>query len=57
MTTDGIDTRNEFGKMRLFDVVEGDQERIETLDLTIVVDNSIVEVHANGRFALSTWVR
>lgn len=56
-TTNGIDTRNEFGRMRLFDVVEDGHERIETLDLTIVIDNSIVEVHANGRFALSTWVR
>lgn len=33
------------------------QKRIETLNLTIVVDNSILEVYANSRFVLSTWVR
>ncbi|EAU34065.1 hypothetical protein ATEG_04996 [Aspergillus terreus NIH2624] len=32
-------------------------EHMETLDLTIVVDNSMLEVYANSRFALSTWVR
>ncbi|OBT86701.1 hypothetical protein VE02_04636 [Pseudogymnoascus sp. 03VT05] len=56
-TTDGIDSRNESGKLRLFDIIEKGKERIETLELTIVVDNSIVEVHANGRFAISTWAR
>lgn len=56
-TTGGIDARNEAGKLRLFDIVRDGEERVETLDLTIVVDNSIVEVHANGRFALSTWAR
>lgn len=57
LTTDGIDSRNEYGRLRLFDVVEGEQKVVETLNLTIVVDNSIVEVHANGRFAISTWAR
>jgi beta-fructofuranosidase len=33
------------------------QPHIETLDLTIVVDNSVLEVYANSRFVLSTWVR
>lgn len=33
------------------------EERIETLNLTIVVDNSILEVYANSRFVVSTWVR
>ncbi|KAI1384782.1 glycoside hydrolase family 32 protein [Hypoxylon trugodes] len=56
-TTNGIDSRNEVGKLRLFDVVEDGKQQIESLDLTIVVDNSIVEVHANGRFVLSTWAR
>ncbi|KAL2689966.1 hypothetical protein Neosp_004031 [[Neocosmospora] mangrovei] len=56
-TTSDIDSRNEAGRLRLFDVVEKGEERIETLDLTIVVDNSIVEVHANDRFSLSTWAR
>ncbi|KAI2623962.1 glycoside hydrolase family 32 protein [Hypomontagnella submonticulosa] len=56
-TTNGIDSRNEAGRLRLFDLVRDGREEIESLDLTIVIDNSIVEVHANGRFALSTWVR
>ncbi|KAB8230171.1 glycoside hydrolase family 32 protein [Aspergillus alliaceus] len=34
-----------------------DDEEIETLDLTIVVDNSVLEVYANSRFALATWAR
>lgn len=29
---------------------------METLDLQIIVDNSIIEIYANGRFALSTQV-
>ncbi|RYO80755.1 hypothetical protein DL763_008798 [Monosporascus cannonballus] len=56
-TTNGIDSRNEAGRLRLFDVLRDGEEQIETLDLTIVVDNSIVEVHANDRFAVSTWAR
>ncbi|OTA60723.1 glycoside hydrolase family 32 protein [Hypoxylon sp. EC38] len=56
-TTNGIDSRNESGRLRLFDVIQDGQQNIEALELTIVVDNSIVEVHANGRFALSTWAR
>ena len=57
LTTGDIHTRTEAGRLRLFDVLRDGEERIETLELTIVVDNSIVEVHANGRFALSTWAR
>lgn len=57
LTTSDIDSRNEAGRLRLFDIAEEGEEKIETLDLTIVVDNSIVEVHANGRFAISTWAR
>ncbi|OJI96862.1 hypothetical protein ASPVEDRAFT_78611 [Aspergillus versicolor CBS 583.65] len=34
-----------------------DHDKIETLDLTIVVDNSVLEVYANSRFVVSTWVR
>ncbi|KAI0382698.1 glycoside hydrolase family 32 protein [Hypomontagnella monticulosa] len=56
-TTNDIQSFNEVGRLRLFDVVNNGQEEIESLDLTIVIDNSIVEVHANGRFALSTWAR
>ncbi|KAH9885876.1 glycoside hydrolase family 32 protein [Xylariomycetidae sp. FL2044] len=57
-TTNGIDSRNEAGKLRLFDVMNEDgHEEMEKLSLTIVVDNSIVEIHANDRFVLSTWAR
>lgn len=56
-TSAGIDSRNEFGRLRLFDMMQDGNEIIETLQLTIVVDNAVVEIHANGRFALSTWVR
>lgn len=53
----GIDSRNEAGRLRLFDIAQDNDAVVETLQLTIVVDNAVVEVHANGRFALSTWVR
>ncbi|EON97488.1 putative extracellular invertase protein [Phaeoacremonium minimum UCRPA7] len=57
LTTNDIDSRNEAGKLRLFDVVQAGEEEVETLDLTIIVDNAVVEVHANSRFALGTWAR
>ncbi|KAF7559978.1 hypothetical protein G7046_g4165 [Stylonectria norvegica] len=57
LTTADIDARNEAGRLRLFGIAAEGAEKIETLELTIVVDNAIVEVHANGRFALSTWAR
>ena len=58
-TTDGFLTEVETGKFRLFDVAGGygNETKVETLDLTIVVDGGVVEVHANDRFAISTWVR
>ncbi|KAI6890851.1 hypothetical protein KC334_g14468, partial [Hortaea werneckii] len=58
LTTNGIGTTNEVGKLRLFDIqCEGEQEaHVETLNLTILVDNGIVEVYANDRFVISTWV-
>ncbi|PLB53318.1 extracellular invertase [Aspergillus steynii IBT 23096] len=56
-STSGITTYNEAGRLRLFDVVEDGAEKIESLELTIVVDNGVLEVFANGRFALSTWAR
>jgi beta-fructofuranosidase len=56
-TTSGFLTDNESGKFRLFDVPSGNGTSVETLNLTIVVDGGIVEVHANDRFAISTWVR
>jgi beta-fructofuranosidase len=57
-TSPGILTNNEAGRLRLFDIAStgGNSSSIETLNLTIIVDNSIVEVYANDRFALSTWV-
>jgi beta-fructofuranosidase len=55
-TTPGINTDNESGKFRLFDVPTANGTSIETLNLTIVVDGGVVEVHANDRFAVSTWV-
>lgn len=58
-TTGGtrVDIRPEKGLLRLFDIVEDGEETVETLRLTVVVDNSIVEIHANDRFALSTWIK
>lgn len=58
-TTGGtkVDIRPEKGLLRLFDLLEDGRETVETLRLTLVVDNSIVEIHANERFALSTWIK
>lgn len=57
-TTNDIDSRNEAGRLRLFDIAQDDGEAaVEVLKLTIVVDNAVVEIHANDRFALSTWAR
>ncbi|KAJ5385404.1 Concanavalin A-like lectin/glucanases superfamily [Penicillium concentricum] len=56
-TTDGISSANEAGRLRLFDILQNGQEQIETLELTVVVDNGVLEIYANGRFALSTWAR
>lgn len=52
-----VDIRPEKGMLRLFDILEDGEESVETLRLTVVVDNSIVEIHANDRFALSTWIK
>ncbi|USP75561.1 glycoside hydrolase family 32 protein [Curvularia clavata] len=58
-TTSGLPTYDESGLFRLFDIPSpsGNGTQVETLNLTIVVDGGVVEVHANDRFALSTWVR
>ncbi|EUC31783.1 glycoside hydrolase family 32 protein [Bipolaris zeicola 26-R-13] len=57
-TTQGIPTYDEEGRFRLFDLpAHANASRIETLNLSVVVDGGVVEVHANDRFALSTWVR
>lgn len=55
--TPGIITSTEAGKLRLFDIQEESSgSKIETLDLTIIVDNAVVEVYANDRFVMSAWV-
>ncbi|KAJ5615348.1 hypothetical protein N7537_000462 [Penicillium hordei] len=56
-TTNAILSNNEAGRLRLFDVLENGKEKIETLELTVVVDNGVLEVYANGRLALGTWAR
>ncbi|OGE54969.1 hypothetical protein PENARI_c005G11792 [Penicillium arizonense] len=56
-TTDGISSDNEAGRLRLFDIAQNGAENIEILELTIVVDSGVLEIYANGRFALSTWAR
>lgn len=57
-TGTGFDLRPESGLLRLFDVLSSDgTEAVETLQLTITVDNSLVEVHINDRFALTSWIR
>ncbi|KAF3001701.1 hypothetical protein E8E14_000211 [Neopestalotiopsis sp. 37M] len=56
-TTNDIDSRNEYGRLRLFDIAQGGDTSVEVLKLTIVVDNAVVEIHANDRFVLSTWAR
>lgn len=56
-TTPGIDTSTEAGKLRLFDVLASNGTAyMEPLQLTVVVDGGVVEVYANERFVLSTWV-
>ena len=56
--TPGITKRGEAGKLRLFDIRDPSsaESKIETLNLTVIVDNSVVEVWANDRFVMSTWV-
>ncbi|KAK4552098.1 hypothetical protein LTR86_010634 [Recurvomyces mirabilis] len=57
LTTPGLLANNEAGRLRLFDIASGsNSSSIETLNLTIVVDNSVVEIFANDRFVLSTWI-
>lgn len=54
---DMFDLRPESGLLRLFDIKHDGVESIENLRLTLVVDNSLVEVYANDRFALSSWIK
>jgi beta-fructofuranosidase len=55
-TTPGINTDPEVGLLRLFDIRSGHGSSTETLNLTVVVDGGVVEVHANSRFSIGTWV-
>jgi beta-fructofuranosidase len=55
-TTNGINMELETGKFCLFDIPGSNGTEIETLNLIVVVDGGILEVHANNRFALNTWV-
>lgn len=52
LSTEKFDMREEKGYMRLFDIERSGN--VETLRLTVVVDNSIVEVFANKRFVLAS---
>lgn len=52
-----FDLRDEKGLLRLFDVQQDGVEALETLQLTLVIDNSVLEVYANDRFAMSSWVK
>lgn len=57
-TNDWVLTEPESGKLRLFDVpcANGTGSEVEKLELTVVVDGGVVEVHVNDRLAVSTWV-
>lgn len=51
---DGRDT--EFGKLRLWPIKTGDLSTMQALNMTIVVDNSVVEIYANDVTVLTTRV-
>jgi beta-fructofuranosidase len=53
--TTGVYTGTEQGSFTLFNILQEDGSiRPETLNLQIICDNSVIEIFANGRFALST---
>lgn len=47
------DNTTELGKLKLWRTLDSNTT---TLNLTIIVDNSVLEVHANDEFALTTRV-
>jgi beta-fructofuranosidase len=54
---EGVNSCTEYGSFTLFNLLREDGKvRPERLRLTIICDNSVVEVFANDRFALSTKV-
>ncbi|KIM20837.1 glycoside hydrolase family 32 protein [Serendipita vermifera MAFF 305830] len=54
ITTYGNDT--ETGKLRLWNITTGTRTARQTLNLTIIVDNSVVEVYANDETVITTRV-
>lgn len=50
-----VTLRQEIARETLAELTWDGEEGTERLELMVVVDNSVVEVHANGKFALSTW--
>ena len=50
----GNDT--EFGKLRLWDIQTGNSTRAQSLNLTAIVDNSILEVFANDQLFITTRI-
>ncbi|KAG5458995.1 MAG: concanavalin A-like lectin/glucanase domain-containing protein [Olpidium bornovanus] len=57
--TEGVFVGEDTGKFELFQIANSckcQPTRAERLDLRIFVDNSVVEVYANGRFALSSRI-
>lgn len=49
---DGKDT--EFGKLRLWSIRQGNSSAMQALNLTIIVDNSVVEVYGNDVTVITT---
>jgi beta-fructofuranosidase len=52
--TDGNDT--EYGRLRLWNIVSPGSTARQSLNLTIVVDNSVLEVYANDETVITTRV-
>lgn len=55
LSTENFDLREEKGNFRLFDIERSGN--VESLRLTVVIDNSIVELFANERFALASQIK
>ncbi|KAG8163132.1 hypothetical protein KVR01_007610 [Diaporthe batatas] len=55
LSTAKFDLREEKGLFRLFDIERSGN--VEVLQLTIVVDNSVVEIFANERFGLASQIK
>lgn len=55
LSTEKFDLREEKGLFRLFDIERSGN--VEVLRLTMVVDNSVVEIFANERFGLASQIK